>query len=94
MLCWTRLVNGTWGGQVARELLNADVRELGTGTRRSGRALDVPADLLEDLAEPSAASLWPVGDLAGSQRTTRCGLPPMIGQCSIRRYSDRKVISA
>jgi len=51
-----QVINGTWGGQVARESLNAGIRELGTGHWPFRSAPDVLADLLEDFAGPPAAS--------------------------------------
>jgi hypothetical protein len=50
-----QVINGTWGGPVARESLNADIRELGTGHSPFRSAPDVLADLLEDFAGPTAA---------------------------------------
>jgi pimeloyl-ACP methyl ester carboxylesterase len=50
-----QVINGTWGGRAARELFNADVRELDTGHSPFWSAPGVLADLLEDLAEPTAA---------------------------------------
>lgn len=49
-------VDGTWGGQVARELLDADVRELDTGHAPFWSAPGALCDLLEDLAGRAAAA--------------------------------------
>jgi pimeloyl-ACP methyl ester carboxylesterase len=45
---YDQVLNGTWGGQVARELLNADMRELDTGHSPFWSAPGKLADLLEE----------------------------------------------
>jgi pimeloyl-ACP methyl ester carboxylesterase len=48
-----QVIDGTWGGRAARDLLGAGVREIDAGHSPFWSAPGALADLLEDLAEPS-----------------------------------------